>query len=140
MNIKMEVKIKMKLNGHRSSQTRNLLISILKRSLRPLSVPEIIESMKEQSHTFNKTTIYREIEKLITHEIVREVYLGSDKARYEMRDNRHHHHIMCTSCKKVDEVPVEDQMTEQEVHIAKKLNYTNINHSLEFFGVCKNCI
>ena len=135
----MEVKIKMKMGGHRNSPTRDILIEILQKAHSPLSVPEIQKTLNKQDKLLNKTTVYREIQKLIVHGIIREIYLGTDKTRYEIVDGEHHHHIMCTSCKKVDKIPLDDGIDKKERQIAKSLNYTNINHSLEFFGLCKNC-
>ena len=139
MNIKMDVKIKMKMGGHRTSSTRDILIDILHTSGKPLSVPEIIPLMKEKEAIVNKTTVYREIEKLMNHDILKEIYLGADKVRYEIDDKQHHHHIVCVSCKRVDDVPIEKDVEKHEEKISKNLQYKVLNHSLEFFGVCRTC-
>ncbi len=139
VGIKTTVKIRMKKCGHRASNTRDVLIEILNTAKQPLSVPEIIALMRENNTVVNKSTVYREIEKLLNHEIIREIYLEAGKNRYEIANKDHHHHIMCVSCKRVDDVPVEKDVEQHEKTIEKKLQYTIVNHSLEFFGVCKSC-
>lgn len=139
MNLKMDVKIKMKMGGHRTSNTRDILIDILQKSKKPLSVPELLLLLEKRNTVVNKTTIYREIEKLINHAVVKEIYFGNDKARYELTDRDHHHHIICVECKRVDDVFVNQNIESEQKTIAKTLNYKVLDHSLEFFGVCKSC-
>lgn len=139
MSIKCDIKIKMKLGGHRTSNTRELLIDIFHSTKKPLSVPELLLLLKQKDTEVNKTTVYREIEKLIHHNILKEVYLKSDKARYELANTKHHHHIVCITCKRVDDIPITDDVEKHEKDIIKKLNYKVLDHSLEFFGVCTNC-
>ncbi len=139
MSIKIAVKSRMKKCGHRASVTRDMLIDILTDATQPLSVPEIIGHMKARNTVVNKSTVYREIEKLLNHDIVKEVYLEANKIRYEIADTDHHHHIMCVSCRRVDDVPIQKDVEQYEKSIEKKLQYTIVNHSLEFFGLCKSC-
>ena len=139
MNLKLDIKVKMKMGGHRTSATRETLIDILTDVKRPMSVPELLILLDERNTSVNKTTLYRELEKLINHNIVKEVYLGKDKARYELITPDHHHHIMCVECKRVDDVPMVKDVRPHEERIKKSLNYKVIDHSLEFFGVCKSC-
>lgn len=139
MNLKSSVEKKMKKCGHRSSVTRDAVISIFQSSNKPLSVPEILELMKEKDIKVNKTTVYREIEKLQNHSILKEVYLGADKLRYELGNTEHHHHVVCINCDRVDDVPIDKDVESHERKIEQKLNYKVLNHSLEFFGVCKSC-
>lgn len=129
----------MKKCGHRNSVTRDILIDIMHASSKPLSVPEMLTKMEKQNVRVNKTTVYREIEKLLKHEILKEVYLGGDKIRYEFENDKHHHHVVCVACKRVDEIPVDKDVEIHEKKIEEKLNYKVLNHSLEFFGVCKSC-
>lgn len=139
VSIKITAENRMKKCGHRASVTRDVLIDILTEAKQPLSVPEIIANMKEKNTVVNKSTVYREIEKLLNHDIVKEIYLEADKTRYEIANKDHHHHIMCVSCKRVDDVPIEKDVEHHEKVIKNTLQYTVINHSLEFFGVCKSC-
>ncbi|HRN96206.1 MAG TPA: transcriptional repressor [Candidatus Levybacteria bacterium] len=139
MNIKLDVKAKMKMGGHRTSATRELLIDIFQTQKSPLSVPELLELLKEKNTTVNKTTLYREVEKLVNHDILKEVYFKSDKVRYELSNAPHHHHIVCVECKRVDDISMPKDVLTQEKKIKNLLNYKVLDHSLEFFGVCKSC-
>lgn len=139
MNLKLDVKMKMKRGGHRTSATREHLIDLFQSTNQPLSVPELLVLLKKRETVVNKTTLYREVEKLINHGIIKEIYLGSDKMRYELVGADHHHHIMCVACKRVDDVRATKDVQIPEAKIKKELNYKILNHSLEFFGLCKSC-
>lgn len=139
MNTQLNVKVKMKMGGHRTSATRETVIDILQKNKRPLSVPELLILLEENNVSVNKTTLYREMEKLVNHDIVKEVYLEKDKTRYELVTSDHHHHIMCVECKRVDDIPMPKDVQPHEKKIKNSLNYKVLSHSLEFFGVCRSC-
>lgn len=58
--------------------------------------------------------------------------------RYEcIFDRHHHHHIVCRTCGKIENVEA-CILGELEKMLAQK-GYTDLSHSLEFFGVCESC-
>jgi Fur family ferric uptake transcriptional regulator len=139
MDIKIDVQQTMKMGGHRNTKTRDALISIFESHTSPLSVPDIMEQLAQKNISVNKTTVYREIEKLVNHAMIKPIHFGDQKIRYEIAHREHHHHIMCVQCKRVDDVQLTRDLLSQEKTIAKSMNYKILDHSLEFFGVCKTC-
>src|SRR5690606_38060511 len=129
----------MKDEGHRASKTRTALVALFTAHPNPLSVPEIEILLTQKKYIVNKTTIYREIEKLLNHNVIKEVYLRDDKVRYELADTNHHHHIVCIECKKIEDVTLDQDVKSYEQTIAKKFKYKILDHSLEFFGLCQKC-
>jgi Fur family ferric uptake transcriptional regulator len=65
-------------------------------------------------------------------------YLEKDMAHFEFNDPKHHHHhIICKICKKIDSF--HDCILDKiELTLGKK-GYKDIQHRLEFFGVCGSC-
>lgn len=129
----------LKSKGHRITKARKAIIGIFENEKMPLSVGELGAKLKKQRIKVNKTTLYREIDFLQSQKIITEINLGEDKKRYEIADNAHHHHLVCLNCKKVDDIDLQNDLSKQEVQIKKTKNFKVINHSLEFFGLCKNC-
>ena len=88
----------------------------------------------------NKTSVYREIEFLTKEKYLQDVEFGDGTKRYELTSLDHHHHLICLKCKDVEDVKVEEQLSEEEKLIEKYKKFKVIKHNLEFFGYCKKCI
>ncbi len=125
--------------GSRMTKTRNFIVAVFQNNNLPLAELEIRERLAKQGIKVNKTTVYRELEHLKSKNIIKDVDFGDGKKRYELNGDDHHHHLICTNCKKVEEVHVEDDVSHIEQKINQRKNFKIINHSLEFFGLCRNC-
>jgi len=108
----------------------NILIETI-RALGPISAPEIVLHLKTTYPTLNKTTIYRQLEKLAKAGSIQELFLGNDYKSYEITAN--HHHIVCTECKKIQCLPEDCNISHP------KTDFKITSHSLEFYGLCPTC-
>lgn len=95
-----------------------------------MAVPDLVEKIH-----VNKTTIYRELPKMIADGSVVEVDFGDGKKRYELAKSDHHHHAICTKCNLVKDVKVDERYL-----FPKVKGFSLIRHSVEFFGLCENCL
>lgn len=130
---------KLKAGGYRITPAREQIVEIFINSSTPISAMDLIESFKVLKLKVNKTTIYRELDFLITKGLIKEIEFGEGKKRYELDTQHHHHHVVCLNCKKVEDVDLETDLTLEEKRIEKKTGFKIESHSLEFFGLCKNC-
>ncbi|GIK84255.1 MAG: transcriptional repressor [Patescibacteria group bacterium] len=98
-----------------------------------LTVGQIIEKLKKSGNTYNKTSIYRALEKLeIEGKICKENF-GESEALYELRKN-HHDHAVCTNCDKVVAVECHD-------HTNKKIpGFQADHHHTTIYGLCDSCV
>ena len=124
----------------RLTKTRRGLIEALYRSPAPLSVPDILVALEGKGVVVNKTTVYRELERLEKMGHVHGVQFQDRKQYYELTSRGHHHHLICMQCEKVEDVDVnESELLQEEKKVSKQKNFTVLRHSLEFFGLCKKC-
>lgn len=108
------------------------VLSIIEKSKFPIDAKLLVNKLK-----VNKTTVYRQIERLIGEGRVIEVELGDGKKRYELKDLRHHHHLVCKSCGKLEDIELDEENLLMEV--SKRTKFKVDSHNLEFFGKCINC-
>ena len=75
-------------------------------------------------------------------DILQKIEFGDGCARYELNltepNSHQHHHLICTSCKKVIEFS-EDMLDNLEVDIMKKCGFKVTDHQVKFFGLCEEC-
>ncbi len=126
--------------GHRITQTRRAVLGIFFSSHIPLTVQEILKGLERKKLTVNKTTVYRELEFLLSEKLIEEIQFGSEQMkRYELALGSHHHHIQCIECGAVADVDMPQELIAASKHIKKQTGFRVLDHSLEFVGVCKNC-
>src|SRR5258706_15519243 len=106
---------------------------VLSKKSGPVDVSELVKKLR-----VNKTTVYRQLKKLIQKGLIQEIDFGDGKKRYETLKERHHHHLVCNSCGKVSDVE-EILPTNTEKKIYKEQGFKVTRHTVEFFGFCKGC-
>ncbi len=124
----------LKAKNYRSSKTREVILAYLINTKSPVSVSELLEIFQNKP---NKTTVYREINILISNNILKELDFGEGKKRYELKD--HHHHLVCKICKKIECIAVEPNLRDFQNNLEKLTNFKIEEHLLEFFGYCQLC-
>lgn len=83
-------------------------------------------------------TIYRCLAQFEKIGVARRVEFGDGIARYEFRDSDdHHHHIICRNCHAVEDLDA--CLIEPLERSVKKKGFSEISHSLEFYGLCRQC-
>ncbi len=127
----------LKKSGLKLTKPRKAILDVLILYHGPFTAGEIYKRISKKS--CDLVTIYRNISSLGEIGLLRRCDFGDSIARYEIADLgvHHHHHIICTSCNKVE--PLDDCDLENINHIAKKRGYSHVTHSLEFFGICSDC-
>lgn len=131
--------VQLKTNGHRLTQIRKAILSLLIKSPEPFSSPDLQSLLLQKKMLVNKTTVYRELAFLKKQNIVRELQFRDSIKQYEIMPENHHHHIVCVNCEKVEDVELNKDLDKTEKAISKSMNFKIINHSLEFFGLCAKC-
>lgn len=128
-----------KQNGFRITKTRTSILKLFYESNKPLSPSSILSLLHQAQISVNKTTVYREIDFLLSQKIIMRVKIDSTSDLYEPTHRPHHHHAICTDCG-----AIEDLIFKREHSFIKEAqtqtSITIKDHALEFYGLCQNCI
>ena len=127
------------LNQHGLSKTkvRVDLLSGFLQSNRPLSIYDFkkMSGLKQ----VNESSIYRNLSRFEELAIIRAIPSSNDFQSYEMLPRgKHHHHIVCRECKKVQCLSV-CQIERELKSMAKSVGFSLDTHSLELSGTCNEC-
>ena len=99
----------------------------------PFSASKILEKL---DWDINKTTVYRNIEKLLKEEKILEDFSVSWEKLYSIKEN-HHHHFVCNICNKTENIWC--FMNSEIQKLENKFNFKVKNHSLVLNWVCGKC-
>ncbi len=120
--------------GLKTTTARISICETLSQERFPISISAIAKKVS----TPDQSTLYRTLKTLVSKELVREIIADKKEARYEIAFGRkHHHHITCTGCGIIDDIDVCPPTLDTK-HSSKKFARVT-SHTLEFFGICKNC-
>jgi len=130
----------LRANGMRITKNRRQILDTLLRAGKPLSLDEIQTRAGVAGDAPDYATVFRVMTLLESLQIAQRVHLNRPCSYYELVDpQQHYDHIICTECGTVtlmiDSCPVE----KVERKIEKQYGFSEIRHSLEFFGRCREC-
>lgn len=129
-------------SDYRLTQPRRALLEAIVQHKGPFSVPDLEKTFSGKSArgACDLVTIYRTIPVLEQLGIIEKCDFSEDVAQYEVtldHKGHHHHHIVCTQCKRVE--PLEFCIVDGQEQFLKKKGYTELKHRLEFSGLCPSC-
>jgi Fur family transcriptional regulator, ferric uptake regulator len=130
----------LKANGLKFTIQREVILEMLYNSDEHLT-PEGLHHLIQQRHPELNTgiaTVYRTLSLLEESEMVTSLSFGAQGKKYELGAKDHHDHIICTQCGSITEF-VDEQIELRQQEITKALGFTMQEHSMQIYGICKNC-
>ncbi len=103
--------------------------------------PESLHHLIQKKHPDLKTgiaTIYRTLSLLEESNMVTSLSFGAQGKKYELGAKEHHDHLICTECGTITEF-VDEEIEARQHLITDKLGFKMSDHSMQIYGVCKNC-
>lgn len=124
----------------RHTNISEAILKILQSAPEPLSAQSILKILlRNLKIPANKTTIYRQLDKMKASGELLEVDFDEGSKRYELNTKTHHHHLICTNCNKIEDISFGNDLDNFEKIIEETKKFKVSRHALEFFGVCMNC-
>ena len=121
----------------RSTKQRKAVAEVLATISKFSSAQEVHSILFSRGEKVGLATVYRTLQALAETGAI-DVLRNDGEALYRACSNDHHHHLVCTGCKKTTEIsaPEVEVWTEK---IAREQGYVISGHTIEVFGLCKNC-
>ncbi len=137
-NIRHNCKTELNQADLRATPARMAIMQLLESAKEPVDTASIIDYLQKVDMPTDRATVFRIMNTFTQKGITKPIQFQENKTRYELASKDHHHHLICENCGKV-EVIEDTVIPALERHIEKKHNFTVKRHSLEFFGLCRNC-
>jgi Fur family transcriptional regulator, ferric uptake regulator len=126
----------LKADGNSLTKPRKLVFDLMLNQT-PQSMQVLVQRAKDKA---DRATVYRTIELFERLGIVRRLNIGW-KYKIELTDafSGHHHHMYCTNCGRVFDLPDNPMLETMIDTVAAKSGFSPRGHQLEIFGLCANC-
>lgn len=133
-----EIAAALRRKGVRITQARRNIFDVLQGANEPLCAAQIAASLEEKGMAIDLVTVYRTLETLERCGLVARTDRLNDGWRYTVRAREHHHIIVCSACGSTSPLDACD-LNRIERNLERSTGFTNIFHSLQFFGTCPDC-
>jgi len=103
------------------------------------SPEDIWHKLKGQFSRIGLPTVYRNLEELATGGVIGKVIHPNRQLYYHFCPNRsHHHHFVCLSCRRVEDVDV-CGLENIEREVGEKIGGKVLSHLVQVNGLCRDC-
>lgn len=96
-----------------------------------LTALQLLTELEKLGKSFNKTSVYRALDKLLADDQICRLSFGTNEIVYELRPH-HHDHLVCTVCGKVRAVECSMELGHYE-------DFLPDHHHVTVFGLCGDC-
>jgi len=124
-------------SGYKATPSRIAILEVFEKNKNPISAQEIIDALPSGT---DQVTVYRTLKSLKEKGVIKPIDLRHNHAHYELANIVEHHHIICLSCGRIEDVHhcwiegIQDSVLRGSKHFADIQQ-----HTLEFYGLCKSC-
>jgi len=130
---------KLRDNGHKITPQRLAIAKVLAKSEGHPSVENIHDQIKNKFPTMSLATVYKNIILIKSLGEVLELGFPDGSNRYDGNKPNPHPHVICIKCKKIID-PHLHSLPEMEKEVALETDFKILNHRLDFFGICSDCL
>ncbi len=131
--------VELKKAGLKVTLPRIKILEILERNpTSHMSAESIYRELINEQEEVGLATIYRVLSQFESAGLVIRHHFEGGISVYELDDGKHHDHIVCVKCGKVDEF-FDDVIEQRQREIAKKSGYIVTDHCLNIYGICQEC-
>ncbi|MDG4827576.1 transcriptional repressor [Asanoa sp. WMMD1127] len=102
------------------------------------SAQELHSMLRDRGERVGLTTVYRTLQSLADAGEIDVMRPPGGEHLYRRCSEGHHHHLVCRGCGSTVEVegPAVEHWADR---VAEKHGFTDVSHTLEIFGTCRNC-
>ncbi|MEK7571546.1 MAG: Fur family transcriptional regulator [Patescibacteria group bacterium] len=122
----------------KATPARLAIMQLLEKTEQPIDVATITDYLKATNIKADQATVFRIINMFTDRGLTKQIQLNEGKFRYELSSKPEHHHLICQQCGTIEDIS-DCAVGDLEKDIEKKKDFKIASHSLEFYGMCRNC-
>ena len=125
--------------GLKVTLPRIKILEMLEQSeTRHLSAEDVYKALLESGDDIGLATVYRVLTQFEAAGLVSRHHFEGGHSVFELNQGKHHDHILCVKCGRVDEF-VDETIEKRQREIAVKAGYEITDHCLYLYGICSAC-
>ena len=106
--------------------------------MRHMTAEDVFRILLNERSDIGLATVYRVLTQFEQAGILERSHFESGKAVYELNEGKHHDHLICTSCGKVEEF-YDAEIERRQQMIAQDKGWILQDHAMSLYGLCGEC-
>lgn len=133
-----ESELLLRSNELRVTRQRLAVLSVLRHSDRHITASDVFDLARREAPELNASTVYRTLTQLRDLGLVSQTDLGGGERTFSWRTGRPHHHLVCTSCGSMSELP-HDFLSTFTTRIRSEFGFEADPDHWAVYGSCRAC-
>ena len=105
---------------------------------RHMTAEDVFRVLLNEHSDIGLATVYRVLTQFEQAGILERSHFESGKAVYELNEGKHHDHLVCTSCGRVEEF-YDPEIERRQQMIAADKGWILQDHAMSLYGLCADC-
>ena len=126
-------------DGRRRTPSRAMVIAAALRRTQPFTAQELVRELARRG--IGRATVFRTLDLLVSLDVLSRIHgveQGARCIRYTACAPSHHHHLVCRSCGRVEEIRASG-LEQRIAALARARGFQPLGHGLEVQGLCAEC-
>jgi Fur family ferric uptake transcriptional regulator len=127
--------------GLKATVPRMTILDLFRKSsTRHLTAEDVYRQLLADDFDIGLATVYRVLTQFEQAGLLERHHFESGKAVFELKDSKHHDHLVCLQCGRVEEFN-DPEIERRQNKVAKERGFTVVEHALYLYVDCqkKNC-
>ena len=126
----------LKNTGLKATIPRLKILEVFQRGkVRHMTAEDVFRILLEERSDVGLATVYRVLTQFEQAGILIRSHFESGKAVYELDDGKHHDHLVCLDCGRVEEF-YDPEIEKRQHAVAKSKGFTISDHALSLYATC----
>jgi Fur family ferric uptake transcriptional regulator len=126
----------LKSSGLKATLPRMKILEIFQKgTMRHMTAEDVFKALLAEGSDIGLATVYRVLMQFEQAGILSRNHFEAGKAVFELNEGKHHDHLVCVVCGRVEEF-YDAEIERRQQQIAKERGYELQDHSLALYVVC----
>ena len=103
-----------------------------------VSAEDVYKLLLANDEEIGLATVYRVLTQFEQAGLVTRHNFEGGHSVFELSSEKHHDHIVCVRCGRVEEF-IDSQIEQRQEEVARKLGFQLTDHHLNMYGLCPDC-
>ena len=103
-----------------------------------VSAEDVYKLLLRNGEEVGLATVYRVLTQFEQAGLVVRHNFEGGRSVFELSSDKHHDHIVCVRCGRVEEF-ADDEIEQRQKKVADKLGFELTDHNLNMYGLCPKC-
>jgi Fur family ferric uptake transcriptional regulator len=134
-----DYKVALQQSGQRLTPQRMAIAEVLARTGKQASTQELYDRVRRKHPYIGRATVFRALDMLVQAGLAQRIERPGHVSAYVWCEPGHHHHLICTTCRNVDELD-ETAVGPLLESISRSRGFRVDHATLDFYGQCRACL